>query len=521
MSDDAAVLQGVAPTATAWLRRDTYVGAVDGGCKVADANQSFTLSGDHAYRTLTSLAPHLSGMVTRADLEAALGEHGWAVVCPMLDALTSAGMLRWIGEEDRAALPAEDAEKWRDQVAFLSQYLDTPHRALATYMDTTYAVPGTSFLSDAIATNLADNGARHVTRTGDDADIVIYDFVPDTAGPNALVITQIGSDLWALPYAWSPASPAWSSALPLLGEPGDLEAAEPVQRLFGALVAYEVFKGVTGAIAPETDGGALGMNVATGQTSRHRFIVLGQAEPADTLEPEPVPYESHADMYATWEELSGSELLPARAFDDLDLEQVPFKVTVLETAAGRVAAASPWTTADARIEAIRTAYETALTGAWDGAGVALEEEGLGLAGDRAARSAITAFLRGQASLAGLSCPPPSGRVGTFVAEVATSPITWVDLGRVGSWHAGMARSGDRWQIGVGADLNEALSRAGTDLVASHQIPDWKGSVAPEIREEPGGIPVDLEVRALDVAGLAGTGLVAAVAVRRERGTHVS
>ena len=499
-------------TATCWLRRDTYISAVDGGCKLANSHGGFTLSGPNAYNTLITLAPHLSGTLTRGDLEAALGMHGWAVVSPILDALTHAGMLRWISAADRAALSAEEARKLTQQIAFLSQYIDTPHAALAAFTSTRFSIPGTSFLSDSIATNLGENGACHITRTETDADVIIYDSIPDSAVKNAFVVTQFETSLWALPFPWTNSSPKWQSALSILPEPKKIDAAEPVQRLFGALVAYEIFKGITGAIPPETDSGALVIDIHSGETRRHRFIDLEQLEISHQGFPIPSSYHSEAEQFDQWEPLTESELLPVRRFTDLDLEQIPFKVTLLETPKGTIFSSSPWTTADARIEAIRRAFEAQIIGEHDGAGVALISEGEGHAADRAARNAIEAFLRTQKQLHGTSCPAPQGAVGTFTVKVSRFPITWIDLGIFGAWHAGMAVNDQRWQIAVGNDLNEALCRAGSDLVASYQIMEWRDDQRiPQIVNE--GKPTSLipEVHLLQSVGLAKAGLIGAVA----------
>ena len=315
-----------------------------------------------------------------------------------------------------------------------------------------------------------------------------------------------------MPFPWTNSSPKWQSALSILPEPKKIDAAEPVQRLFGALVAYEIFKGITGAIPPETDSGALVIDIHSGETRRHRFIDLEQLEISHQGFPIPSSYHSEAEQFDQWEPLTESELLPVRRFTDLDLEQIPFKVTLLETPKGTIFSSSPWTTADARIEAIRRAFEAQIIGEHDGAGVALISEGEGHAADRAARNAIEAFLRTQKQLHGTSCPAPQGAVGTFTVKVSRFPITWIDLGIFGAWHAGMAINDQRWQIAVGNDLNEALCRAGSDLVASYQIMEWRDDQRiPQIVNE--GKPTSLipEVHLLQSVGLAKAGLIGAVA----------
>ncbi|MDN6134889.1 MAG: hypothetical protein L0J03_12390, partial [Brevibacterium sp.] len=176
-------------------------------------------------------------------------------------------------------------------------------------------------------------------------------------------------------------------------------------------MAYEIFKGMTGAISAETGGSVLMLDGMTGETTTHRVCpapVWNQPQHRQTPSPVSRPWglsSSRAKEYdATWAPLVDRMTLPAQEFVDLELEQVPVRVSALRMGHDVIRTASLWTTADARIEAVARVYEEYCTSLLPPVGQREGWLGVDREPDEAALRAVRAAAREQA----LSAEQPTG-----------------------------------------------------------------------------------------------------------------
>jgi hypothetical protein len=400
-----------ADRARPFLRRDTFYAEADDGVQFASAGPAFHLSGRGSFPVFERIAPFLDGQVSRAELRAALGPVHWPVVERILGHLAERGFLRWIAQEDVDTVGEDDRTAYAEQIAFLAQYTDTPHASFAMFRDAPVSLVGQCPLGDAVVQNLAANGHRDLTVVdtseagplSDDARDAVHLLILPTAEAYAwfarhrgqldparcLLVLPVGDRLWVLPHAWradAHAAPDWKDAVIALEGAGVAPALETlfaaaeegltplqgraasvqVQRMLGALLSYEIFKGLTGALAPETEAGAISLDATTGETVAHRILPSTQrsrvtSAPASSPTKKATsltPDDSRPDDYGRWERLVGSLSMPITGFADEHLIQLPLKVAVATTSEGAaVRAPSLWTLADARSEAIARVYE--------------------------------------------------------------------------------------------------------------------------------------------------------------------
>lgn len=533
-----------------WLRRDTYFAETGEGLQLANGSSGFEIQGSSAYQLFKMIHPFLNGGITQEELRAATGER-WPVVEKMLAPLTQHGFLRWIPDADVDLMSQTQREQHADQLAFLAQFVDDPHRSFLRFAQARVLVVGTTALAEAVLVNLVNNGAQHVASTHahssttsltvldqnrlayDDYDVVVVDQqsldaieTPEVADHPGLEIIYVhGDELRALPVPWSgrhtDASRTWGDAVDSLarvethgdtlsrskalrylrGPESNLGArveAEPVQRMLGALLAYEIFKGLTQCLQPHTARGILTLNSLTGETDVHPVPKSpGWGELTKPIE-EPIEDRgesldaSRADDYDDyWASLVDPITLPARSFQDLDLEQVPVRVSAVETNSGLERAASLWTTADARIEALARVYEEHLQGTHPdhdqvrlGVGETVER-----AASRAARNVACAValdsLRSDGHSIGRFCELTStSRAARFIQESAPE-LRHLDLGEYDGVHVGVAYepAADtggpaRWALEAAGDLHTALVRAGTAVLGARQMGFSQGEVDP-------------------------------------------
>ncbi len=408
--------------ARAYLRRDTFYSETNSGLLLSSPGPSLELSGRGAYQLFERLVPFLDGTVSRGELQAAIGASRWPTVEGLLGPLTEKGFLRWISQTDIDKVDARDRTEYAEQIAFLAQYSDTPHADFARFRETSVHLIGLSALTETIARNLLANGHNNVHLITDPvsaasralpaglrietelglspahhiivsptAEALAWFQAQERAHPERfLVIVPDGDTLWALPHTWgipNQANPNCSDAVTALQRAGrmtDLEdcllaadqgldpltgraATVQVQRMLGALLSYEAFKGLTGAVEAETSQGAIALNVVTGETTAHRVLPSEERSPATVSPADVVPApavlspalsDSRASEYPGWRNLTGDVTMPATGFDDAELKQLPLKVAVVSTTAGgKRTGASLWTLADARIDAIAKVYE--------------------------------------------------------------------------------------------------------------------------------------------------------------------
>lgn len=406
------VVSDAADLARPFLRRDTFYAEVDGGIQFASAGPAFHLNGRGSFQVFERIAPFLDGEVSRGELRAALGAAHWPTVDGILDHLADRGFLRWIGQDDVASIEDDARSDYAEQIAFLAQYTDTPHAAFAAFRDAPVHVVGEGVLGDSVRENLSVNGHRRLALIDADRPGPLSDSIRDAAhllilptaaaytwfakhrselqASRCVLVLPAGDRLWVLPHAWrdtGSSQPDWKDAVIALEAAGAapgfetmFAAAEEgfsplcgraasvqVQRMLGALLSYEVFKGLTGALPPETAVGAISLHVITGETAAHRVLPSTQRSRAALNAAAPLvataalsltPEDSRPDDYPRWRRLVGSTTMPLTGFADERLTQLPFKVAVATTSEGSVVrAASLWTLADARSEAIARGYE--------------------------------------------------------------------------------------------------------------------------------------------------------------------
>lgn len=597
-----------ADLARPFLRRDTFYAEAGQGVQFASAGPAFHLSGRGSFQVFERIAPFLDGEVTRAELRSALGPTHWPVVEGILAHLADRGFLRWIGQDDIDAVDAEGRSTYAEQIAFLAQYSDTPHAAFAVFRDAPVHVVGKCALGEAVVENLAANGHRNLIvidldrsgPLGDDVRDAAHVLILPTADAYAwfakhraelraarcLLVLPARDRLWVLPHAWrdeTSSDPDWKDAVIALEAVGAAPAFETmfaaadeglaplqgraasvqVQRMLGALLSYELFKGLSGALVPETEVGAISLNAVTGETGAHRVLPSTQRSRA-TLAPaarpatEPAtltPGDSRPDDYARWERLVGSLTMPFTGFADERLTQIPLKVAVVTAADGTpVRAASLWTLADARSEAITRGYEqivatlepplplltlTSLDGEvaeFDAARIfrgsranaagryetSAAAVAVALSASGATRRALHKAVVEHVLLAHVSepagallAPRDHGSVLTFLEEVSAEAggIRYIDLGSVAiagadhDVHVVVAIRGDgdrpRWHVAAGDTEAEAAAAAATEVLAMTQFDDvlaatgsmriWPG-IDPRALAAPDACPTSREAR---------------------------
>lgn len=516
-----------------WLRRDTLFAATEGGVLISNASMGFEISGRGAYELFRALHPLFDGSLTLQEIRDSVPDDTWALINRFIKPLVEHGFLRWIPASDYRVLEDDTRATYRDQIAFLAQFDDRPHQAFSNFHNARVLAVGGTPLIGSLVDNLRDNGALSVTHlearsaAGAASQCGRYDLV--VLGPDSLsrldeewqedvpvmALCTAAERLWALSTAWNRSDASWRDAARALGTglggatwEKSLSSAragvalwttatssESVQRLFGALVAYEIFKGLTGAIEAETSTSAIAFDCLMGETSTHRILPylafdglpMGSAPTGLTLErgafPEMVPPcldqgDSRAAEYEVdWASLVDEYTLPAAQFDDLELEQVPVKVSRLLTPQGIVRSASAWTTADARIDAIAHAYaahvERQLDGADEQAAVGVDTRPVEAA-RRAVQSLATRMVQDR-RLAGQPVPLCStGRLGKFIADLGGARIRFVDLGLMGPFSIAAAWDAENpgaMCVAADATREAAQCRAAIDLLGFMQIAD--------------------------------------------------
>lgn len=506
-----------------WLRRDTIFASAPGGVLISNATTGCEIAGESAYELFSRVFPLFNGQATVGEIKGAVAERNWKLIEAIAAPLEEKGFLRWIPESDYELLDNEKREKYADQIAFLAQFTDAPHEAFLAFNQAEILVVGSDEVADSLQANLIDNGAELVTSAESFAVDQFEELAPDLTvlGPTALSgidhlrkagvpflgVCPAGDYLWALPVGWTEGSASWHSADSSLrrgsmgkewaeaieqaqaGQPQWTSAtsSQAVQRLFGALLAYEVFKGITGAITPETSEKILAFNALTGATSTHPMTPiysevsrevhaqLAGAHPEDAGSETPASiHVSHADEYDdVWAPLVDRFTMPAFDFDDLDIDQVPVKVSLVETATGKVFAASPWTTADARIEALARAYGQSLSWHCTWASDAPRVVGIGTTRADAIRRGVEATVRREMlSGSGLTEPVQSvlgGRLGTFVSDVAEGSLEFFAHDPLAGQHVAIACCDEYRAVGAGSSQEEAQARAAIEVLGRRQV----------------------------------------------------
>ncbi len=506
-----------------WLRRDTIFASTPGGLLISNATSGFEITGQSAYELFSRIYPLFNGELTVAQIKTAVSERNWKLVEAMARPLEDHGFLRWIPTADFELISEDLRTRFPDQIAFLAQFTDAPNEAFLAFNHAKILVVGDDQVVDSLSANLDDNGAEQLMRVANFEEVDYEGLSPDliVLGPSALAavvdaqkvdipflgICPAGDYLWALPVKWDEGSANWDLANDSMKRgsisaewTASIEAAyaghpmwttatssQAVQRLFGALLAYDIFKGITGAIVPETSKSILGFNALTGDTSTHDITPLyaeisremsaglegNLIEVTDSEKPSGMD-ESNADEYDTiWAPMVDAFTMPAFSFDDMDLDQVPVKVSQIKTSFGSVFGASPWTTADARIEAIAKAYGNSLSQHCSRDSRMPRVVGVGTSRADAIRRAVEMVVRGEISTGEVEAKAvPSiinGRLGDFIAEISKGKIVFYDHEPMAGQCVASAEMEGLRIVGAGANRKDAQARAAIELLGRRQV----------------------------------------------------
>ncbi|MDO5049890.1 MAG: hypothetical protein Q4D87_08425 [Actinomycetaceae bacterium] len=511
-----------------WLRKDTIYATVPGGVLISNASTGFEISGSSAYALFDKVAPLFNGTVSVGEIKASVSQNVWDLMLQIINPLAEHGFLRWIPQEDFGVLEDSVREQFSDQIAFLAQYTDQPHAAFQDFQEAEILLVGNNDqILDSLRANLTENGAGNVSTVAsldEDAtgDLIIF-------GPTGLpsltkakksraaqmIICPAGNKIWTLPVKWSQGDVNWRSGVNSIrratmsgqweeaftsatnGAPAwnHATSSPAVQRLYGSLLAYEVFKGVTGAISAETGSALFALDCLTGETEIHKITPIfesidykthedlvkdnGSAQEWDGSKAEKIPAvefsnadSRSAEYDSVWAPLVDPITMPATAFEDLDLPQVPLKVSAVRTRWGAVRTTSPWTTADARIDGIAAAYGLALTAhAGEDGKPARTVFGV-------ERSALGAVIRALETIANhLTLPSGTligehqvpGSLGGFIDEISSNRIKLECLGEVAGFHFVRAQM-DEWSyVAVAATCEQAQARAAVNVLGFEQV----------------------------------------------------
>lgn len=172
-----------------------------------------------------------------------------------------------------------------------------------------------------------------------------------------------------------------------------------------------------------------------------------------------------------WATLVDPVTMPAITFEDLDLEQIPLKVSAVQTRWGIVRTASAWTTADARIDAIAIAYGLALTvNAQDEGKPASVVFGVDRTATQAVSRALELIVNTIETIPGTATKNHSipGRLKEFIDEVSGCAISFERIGEIAGFQLERA-SFDCWShIAAGVTRERAQAKAAINVLGSAQ-----------------------------------------------------
>jgi len=325
------------------LRHDLVFAQVPGGALVRHSDGGFVLRGQTTYRWLTSLAPFLDGSRTAAELVDGLDDSRSKMVDDLLSVLR---------EHDAVSLvdgdpidPTGPLAAFLPQIAYIDHYADDGLARFQRVRDAHVTISGDPELGEIVGRGLMRNGLRRIADEGETPEAgvaelhVIIDAVGDPTeiaratrqpGGDVYPVTRIGDQVVLGPISQAGSSVTWSTAMArltendetescasmwrALGDPSYSPDAAPLSRvqagLVGTMVAYDVFRHLTGAPPPEASGAVVMFDVITGDTSREEIL----ADPRATGVR--IPEQSEIEAW------QATMLEPGDRGDDVDAEQL-------------------------------------------------------------------------------------------------------------------------------------------------------------------------------------------------------
>lgn len=303
------------------LRRDVLYTQTPGGVLFHNADGGFHLAGRTAYRFASLIVPHLDGSRPLTDICAGLGAAQRAMVAELVGSLVERDFARDAAPATAPGPPAAVAERFAAQIAYVDHYVDGAAARFDRFRETRVAVLGTGEAARWCVLGLIRNGLAEVAaEERPEAALAEADELTAAGSPAVLtpvdagalssyqVLLVTGADAPARTHALLRAGlaegqlliPAWTfgdrvvvgprsggltagclgCTLLRLGDTTDPAAAAallaelagvaepapapaggaltgPVAAMVGNLLAYEVFRTVTGALPAETEGQVL------------------------------------------------------------------------------------------------------------------------------------------------------------------------------------------------------------------------------------------------------------------------
>ena len=497
------------------LRRDVLFGDTGNGVFIRHAEDAFVLKGRTVYRWLSAVAPLLDGRRTMAELVQALPAPQADMFTSLVETLLERGFARQDEADDPMCLDEDTRTRFASQIAYIHHFAGRPHERFKRFLNARVALVGHGNLTAAARHMLEANGCGEVVDIAADeldaaqwdaiivdADVVGLPAVSRIAaelaegGPVVLPVFSLGGRSFAGPQLDASERPGWTSLIERLAlgldaddaahlrlrqmhsEVGPLsQAPAPMRAMLGTALAYDVFRIITGCLPADTESTLIVQNHETLDLSVERLLphpLEGQPAleelPAD---PAAVDLEDLRRGLAEVDDLgvvradSGlhdqvdAHLLLANHFTglirdmhDLDLDQSPVKVAVLE-ASGIAAVDDPMprrrrlttfhlhTPLQARLAAIKAA---ALAHAETWGATLHVRDGAAQVGGKA----ITTGLSGDEG--DRHVPGTSLRDGTATTVPSAAAFPLSTENRLGRYEAG-------WGAGAGKDLPEAVHAA--------------------------------------------------------------
>lgn len=394
------------------VRQDLLFTETPEGVLVRWGSTGFVLKGATAYGWLAAVLPHLDGTNTIDDIIVGLTEDRARTVRQVVESLVAREAVRPMTGDD-TELSAADREAFADQLGYIAHYTDDSGSTLAALRTTRVSVIGSGDVAESVVAGLLANGfgnvgcdpavpdtalvsgelqalrARGVSidlgPVSDDAAVTVIADPGATGaaiaghvaaavrgGSLAVPVVFTGSNAVVGPVCGDDRTLTWDDAMTRYmaaaeraeshgywrarstGRPVPSAATSVLAgSLLGNLVAFEVFKLVTGARPAESDGGLVIVDLQTLVSSTESPLPLPVAIGSAGPDPQPDAATSaptngtvmlpaleeasdawRAPLATGWEKLMGprSGLLPD--FDDLVVVQSPVKI-------GRVLMANP------------------------------------------------------------------------------------------------------------------------------------------------------------------------------------
>jgi bacteriocin biosynthesis cyclodehydratase domain-containing protein len=312
-----------------WLRSDE-------GVYVRSAQSAMLLRGSSTYRLMSAISPYLTGEHSVVELCAGLPRAQSAAVANLVGALLERGMAHDLRQSAQRELPAPLADRFADQLAFLGHFADDPVDRFLAYRTARVVVIGAGHALHAVATGLLGNGLGTLRLAGaavtdphrpaiestaatlaatveiasadvdlSDVDLLAYcadetdlalvarlagrcraagvRFLPAVLrGRRALLGPLVGPDragCWTCAQlrlaANDPpevAADTWRSIALGPVTPDPSAPTETVSRMIGNAAAFDVFRELTGALPPDTQGAVLVQDTLTLESGVARLI---------------------------------------------------------------------------------------------------------------------------------------------------------------------------------------------------------------------------------------------------------